>query len=435
MKRILNLAILISLLAGASLISCADSESRSALAGDATVIINLGLPTDDETASISIIDRVLRFFTSEAVAAPAPAVFSTISIRVTGDGIGSIAKDFPPTSIISMTVPGGGLRTFVVTAYVADTSAVLTYQGTSIANVPSGGSVSVPVLMTVHETKLVIPDYYNQRLVMMSGVGGLNKVIRDTTQIFGGARSVYPYDVDVDKQRRIYFSDSNALTTTHRGIYRMDNMNSTFADETCVQLVSNTSGVSFIAIDRVRNLLYYIVKSSFYNVVQYNLNTDLTQTLITGESTLKPRILCVDEASGNLYIGYSMTMGTEVYMIGRFNPVTLSWIGSYYNPSVMPFDIVFKEGHLYVSYQLAANITELSPDLTSVIDTLPGDPVNTDPFIGPKLFIALTNRKLFVLDESFGLDIDDRVVSFDDIDGSGWETSETPGTFKFYYTC
>ena len=150
MKKIINLVILITMIAGASLLSCADSESRIPAAGDATVIINLGLPPDNETASASVIDRVLRFFTRDAVAATAPAVFGNITIRVTGDGIGSFVKDFPPTGVISMTVPGGGLR--IVRGYGADRlrtipSAVLSFSGSTVANVPSGGTVHVPVLM------------------------------------------------------------------------------------------------------------------------------------------------------------------------------------------------------------------------------------------------------------------------------------------------
>jgi len=78
----------------------------------------------------------------------------------------------------------------------------------------------------------------------------------------------------------------------------------------------------------------------------------------------------------------------------------------------------------------------VSLEFLTTINFLTGAPAPlSDPFIGPTLFIALTNRKLFVLDDSAFVDPDDRVVSIDDIDGSGWETTETPGTFRFYYMC
>jgi len=434
MKRILNLTIVLSLLAGASLFSCADSESRSSLVGDATVIINLGLPPDNETASISIIDRVLRFFSSEAVAAPAPAVFSTISIRVTGDGIGSIAKDFPPTSIISMTVPGGCLRTFDVTALVGDTSAVIKFHGSSSANVPSGGTVSIPVLMSIQETNLVIPDYYNQRLVMMSAVNGLNTLTRNAAQIFGGARTLNPWDVDIDARGRIYFSNPSA--TASGGIYRMDNMDSTWAAGTCEQMVTVASGVYYIAIDRKRNFLYYIDEAGNNTLMRYNLATDSPQTLYSGILSLQPLRVCVDEDTGYLYVGYFSSGTTSFYAIRRFDPDTTSWLGSASVRTPLPFDMTVHEGYLYESYIGATRINQVSLEFLTTINFLTGAPAPlSDPFIGPTLFIALTNRKLFVLDDSAFFDPDDRVVSIDDIDGSGWETTETPGTFRFYYMC
>ena len=315
MKRIINLSILICLLTGASLLSCADSESRSSLAGDATVIINLGLPPDYETASSSIIDRVLRFFTSDAVAAVAPAAFANINIRVSGDGIGSIAKDFPPTSIISMTVPGGGLRTFDVTAQVApgDPSAAITFHGTAVATVPGGETVHVPILMMVKETKLVIPDYYNQRLVMMDSINGANTITRNATQIFSTARTLNPHDVDTDARGRIYFSNPSA--TASGGIYRMDTIDSTWAAGTCVQLVTAASGVKYIAIDRKRNFLYYINEAGFNNLIQYNLANDSSHTLITGVLSLQPGTVCVDEDTGHLYVGYILSGTTSFYAI------------------------------------------------------------------------------------------------------------------------
>lgn len=138
MKTLLNLFILVSLLAGTTLLSCSDSETRSPLAFSATVIINLGLLHDTDAASASIIDRILRFFASGAVAAStAPAAFSNINIRVTGSGIGTFSKDFPPTRVISMTVPGGGLRLFEVTAQV-------------LGGDSSAGAFPAPTLSCIH---------------------------------------------------------------------------------------------------------------------------------------------------------------------------------------------------------------------------------------------------------------------------------------------
>ncbi|MBN2161101.1 MAG: hypothetical protein JW807_17070, partial [Spirochaetes bacterium] len=96
MKRRTILSLSVSLLlVSLPIFSCSDTESRvPSYLKTAKVIINLGLPEAHATASQSIIDRVLRFFTSDAVAQEAPATFSSIFVRVTGPDMGPIEKTF-----------------------------------------------------------------------------------------------------------------------------------------------------------------------------------------------------------------------------------------------------------------------------------------------------------------------------------------------------
>jgi len=94
MKRKFSLLI-IPVLAAATLYSCADSESRIPVAGNARVIIDLGLSPDQQTQQVSFLDRALRLFSREAVAAEtAPASFSAITVRVTAPDIGFIEETF-----------------------------------------------------------------------------------------------------------------------------------------------------------------------------------------------------------------------------------------------------------------------------------------------------------------------------------------------------
>lgn len=434
MKKIASALILTAFIAGASLLSCADSESRMPLAGYATVVINLGMHPESETAGLSIIDRVLRLFTRDAVAGTAPANFSTIKIRITAPDIGSISNDFPPTSIITMIVPGGKRRIFDVTAYVAagETSAALTFSGTTMADIPAGKTVNVPVLMCVEETKLVIPDRYNFRLVMMDGVNGANTITKINSDL-GITSTIYPYDIDFDARGRIYFS--NNIGTTG-GIYQMETINSTVAAGTCVKIASSTTGVSYIAIDRKRNILYYIDEISSNNLVKYDLDTGTSQTLITGSTSLSPANVCVDEESGYLYISYSVIGAASYRFIREYDPVSASWTGvSSPNLSVLPFDILVKDGYLYESFVSSGQIVKMSLDLTTTIGTLTESGSNA--FLGPHMFLAVTNRKLFVVDEDENdiINTNERVVSFNGIDGSGWEATATPGTFVFYSSC
>ena len=124
--------------------------------------------------------------------------------------------------------------------------------------------------------------------------------------------------------------------------------------------------------------------------------------------------------------------------ISRFDPVNLAWVTPVYNPGAAAFDITVKTGHLYAAFRTLGEIRQLPFNLDTVATppvVLTSKPDDTDAFIGPTEFIAITNRKLFVLDDSAWVDPDDRVVSINDIDVSGWETTETPGTFRFYYMC
>ena len=92
MKHLVHNITLSSLIILAVLcLSCSDSERRMGLLGQtSTVIINLGLPDDLVMANPSMIDRIRRFFTKDAIAQTAPAAFSTVKVRITATDIGVI---------------------------------------------------------------------------------------------------------------------------------------------------------------------------------------------------------------------------------------------------------------------------------------------------------------------------------------------------------
>ena len=83
----------------------------------------------------------------------------------------------------------------------------------------------------------------------------------------------------------------------------------------------------------------------------------------------------------------------------------------------------------------SGQIVKMSLDLTTTIGTLAE--TGSNAFLGPHMFLAVTNRKLFVVDEDENdiINTNERVVSINGIDGSGWEATATPGTFVFYSSC
>jgi hypothetical protein len=259
--------LIIALALGALALSCADSESRMPL-GSSTAIIKLGHP-DLSRKSIKPGEPLAA---SEVL--PPPATFNRILVSVSGPDIGTIQKNFPYSDTISIDVPAGTLRRFEVTAFVAPYyaddlgtwSAASTFKGIATANVPSGATVSVPVLMIMDESRFVIPDYMNGRIVWFDSVP-------TAVPSWQYAFVTNPQQIDFDARGRIYVLAKSAVGG-YDMIYRSDIITSTQTQ------VLNESyfyqlNVRAFTIDRRRNILY---------LAQYNygidiISVDLGQTL------------------------------------------------------------------------------------------------------------------------------------------------------------
>jgi len=127
---------------------------------------------------------------------------------VTGPDIAPIEKSFASSSI-SFDVPSGAIRQFDVTAHVApgDPSAAASFHGTAVANLPAGTTVSVPVVMLLKETKIVIPDgglsFYLGGLIMMDSMDPASWIYKQAAD-YAGLANLEPVDIDFDARGRIY---------------------------------------------------------------------------------------------------------------------------------------------------------------------------------------------------------------------------------------
>jgi hypothetical protein len=232
MKKRKLFSIMIALAVSAAVISCSDSESRmSPLLKKTAVTLNLGLPPENPSAdNNSIWNRIRRFFVKDAVAQTAPAAFGSVLVRVAGADFGAMEQTFGGTDAISLSVPSGSLRQFEVIAYTApgDPSAALSFRGTATADLPAGGTVSIPVVMGLNETKIVAPDGVNQfspgtaGLVMIDNMDGSNWIHRTAASFAGFSGTLSPYDISFDTRGRIYIANNNTP-----GVIRMDNINGT----------------------------------------------------------------------------------------------------------------------------------------------------------------------------------------------------------------
>jgi hypothetical protein len=421
-------------------ISCSDSEPH--LGQTAMVIIDLGLPDETVSANTSVIDYILNLITPRlAMAQTAPAVFSSITVRITASDLGSVEKTFPPYGSISLNVLSGKQRQFEVTASVApgEPNAGSRFKGTAIVDLTAGDTVTLPVVMSVNETKIVVPDFNGAKIVMMDTIYGGNLVSRNTSSIFATARTLNPYDIDFDAHGRIYFA--NNVASSSGGIYRMENINSTWAAGTCVQLVTDTNGVRSISIDRTRNMLYYVDASN--DLYKLNLNGGSPTVLISSSASISIATVCVDESSGILYISYMQGTLTQFPYICRYNPETPAFIPSAYplNPLGLTTasDLIVKNGYLYACFITAQEIIQLPLNLVGATTppSLTGKP-GGNAFLGPHMFIAITNRKIYFIDEreGDGTNLDESIISFAGIDGSEWAVyPNTSGFFNFYSSC
>ncbi len=398
---------------------CSDSERRMGLIGQtSTVILNIGHAADHAAVNPSIIDRIFRFFTRDAIAQTAPASFSSIKVRVSGADIGLIEKNFTPYGSISLTVPAGNLRQFEVTAFVApgDPSAAVSFRGTAIANLPAGETVTVPIVMRLNETKIVVPDYQNSRLVILNNINSLSWIVKT----YGIMR---PYDLDYDSRGRIYVVNDQV-----NFMMRFDNSNL----DNPQQINFSIDSLTNVAIDRKNDIIYFANSGNLYKAklgssVALLMTTNPPLTLING----------IDVApDGTLYI---LGEETGTFVIYHYDPTANSGsgsvIGTPYSEADMlvnPMDIFVQPPYIYV-------LTGVDPllripigdySLTNAVTygiityplTKPGD------FYGPRKFLGLRNE-LIIIDDSGG---NNQLISLDYPFFTGWATASSEIGLEFY---
>lgn len=450
MKRALRLAIIPIALAGMILtFSCSDSEHRIPF-GYARAVINLNLPPETPDAQAGLIEKIRRFLVPDAIAQTAPAAFSSITVRVTGPDIALIEKSFAPYATISLGVPAGALRIFDVTAYVApgDPSAALSFRGTASANCPAGATVSVPVVMGLNETKILLPDpgasgFENYRIIQMDDMTGAGYVVR------AGADMEYPlnfraWDIDFDARGRIYIAvnEWSALTNFQPKIIRLDSITS-MSFETIVSY--DETGFGTIAIDRARNLVYFARDNELFRC-----NTDGSN--LTGPVTTAHGIATI--------IGLALGGGGKLFILGRdgvqapgvyaydFDAMSVSspyTSSEFIVGSTGPEDIMVRGSSVYVANPEGADgykIIELTTGLEFVAaygsQNIEFPDTATGRFYGPRRFVAIRNDELIIIDDLYQGGYYDKLVSMTGMTGANWKTFPDTGDgqayFRFFYS-
>ena len=373
----------------------------------------------------------------------------SFDLAVSGDDMDNVTASVDGSaSEIVAEVPDGSGRIFTVTAAVDGSSsgAALTFTGTAVEDLTAGEPTAFDLPVdTLGSTKIVIPDYLQSRLVQIDDMNGGNweDLMASAVNPDWVADSYFlPYDVDFDNQGRIYVANYSSQAD---GIVRIDDISGFGAYE----FTTTFSYAKAIAVDRENGILYYAAAIDGDFIYEVSLaDTGHAQVSISGISG-SPQFngLAVDD-DGNLYIAGSANIDNTDYVLVKYNPVTGTVAAGYEDADgdvEVAWDVIVKGDRVYMTNyttELTANqIMQFDTDLNlldSFGDTAgdPSDPGDSE-FLGPHRFVAILNEKITVTDEyEYDYSTTDRLVSFDDLDGSGWDSFDpsevSESVFSFF---
>ncbi len=326
-----------------------------------------------------------------------PSHVAGFTVTVSGPGmVDTEVTVATGTDSVVFEVPAGSDRTFEVTASTASAG----FSGSSTTDLAPGEEKTLVIEMSLASTKIVVPDYLKGRIVQMDDMNGGGWKSTD----LGLGAEFAPRDVDFDRFGRIYIANGPSRGGDY-GVLRIDDINDTSPD-----VIVQSSRVYTIAVDRQRELLYYI-----------NDFGELYRTELDGQSPYYYHNFDFDwafgmdvDADGILYIGY-MLWG-EVGQIDSYNPAGSGSTEDSYSIDY-PHGVIVKEPYVYVAQTgEVQQIVQFTKTLEATGIEY-GDPPGG--FYGPSRFVARLNDSFYVIDENGDMD---RLVKFDSITGGGWQT-------------
>jgi len=361
-----------------------------------------------------------------------PASAQSIALTVNGSNMEEISKTLSASTTAVVMVPAGLSRTFS-----AQSSTVsVTSKGETEADLLTVDDADVIISFELYETKLIIPDAENNRIVQIDDMTGSGWTVLDYADFGLGVSEFVPYDIDFDSQGRIYIANNyGTLAASKPQILRIDDFTDTTPD-TIIQGMAK--GVVSVAVDRKNELVYYSTDYSSPNTIN-RCDYDGTNNGVFVTGSYGFYGLAIDDENGSIY---AVNDESDFISIWKFNSsgTGIDSGGSYLSN---PLDMIVRDSYVYLlnngNYEiLRLDKSDLSKDPSKKYGTQDDGnlPNNPGEFYGPRRFVAILNKKLTVTDE-VAYDYKDRLVSLDDaLDGSGWETyganGSGPGQFSFF---
>lgn len=375
-----------------------------------------------------------------------PAGLVSIAVVVTGPGMAPIIQQINlSSSEVTLEIPSGANRT--ISLLLNTVSATLI--GEATVDLQPGEARDLLLDPVLADTQIVLPDYLNNRIVQYADIQGTGVLTLVGSGIAGigllDAR-FRPYDVDFDRQGRMYIGNSVG------GSGMGDNCVIRVNDVTGAGGLKFTEpeydyGIVAVTVDRVRDLVYYAASATLTPPRKiYRANLDgsgaVSRDVTVGvEAVQTIQGMAVDEAGQILIAGKNAGGVNRVF---RYDPVGQTVLAVYGANLNEPWDVLVKSPYLYVANRLGAagfKVLRLNSDFSSPVGYgLDASTANTNPgyFYGPSRFVAILSRKITLIDDR-DLDNLDKVVSMEDIAGTDWATLPASGDgqslFRFYFMC
>jgi hypothetical protein len=414
------------------------ARSSGNLGGSATADLEAGTPAE---LTISMAYQYTDVTININYPDGTPASSSlTYTLNVTNSGV-TVNHTFS-SSGDTIQVGSGEARDIEV---LVETPSV-TFRGSfTNQNLPGNGTASFNADVTLYETKIVIPDYSNNRIVQIDDETGATWIERNagTLNLNGatGLTSFGPHDVDFDNRGRLYIANFyGGSGMGHNCVLRMDDIYG--EDLMNFSEASYDNGVTAIAVDRNNNYVYYSTNSTTLTEKLYRSsydNNDITSLSVQGGTYEIGTIrgMAVDD-SGMLFLAGADSSGNP--RIFRYNPSNQTVENQSTITLNTPWDTVVKSTGIYCANYVegGGSIIQIDSDLNYIND-LTEDPGTSTTFNGPHRFLAILNRKFYIIDETEWSSLDtERLVIFDDF-ATSWTFFDpsmvTETDFEFYINC
>ncbi len=378
--------------------------------------------------------EVAAVFTVTVTFENVPASAQTIALTISGSNMEEISKNLPAAATAVVTVPSGSSRTFTAQSSTAS----VTSKGETQTDLLTVDDKTVSVTFELYETKIIIPDALNNRIVQIDDMTGAGWTVLDYTDFGLAAGEFLPYDIDFDSKGRIYIANDYGNGAGTKQILRINDI----TDTSPVAVIEGlTVGATSIAVDRKNDFIYYGTEQKYpdYSKIFRCQYDGTNNSQFTTKETYGFPGIDIGE-NGTVYVMandsdfagfYKYDMSGNLLKGGNYSYLNFAW------------DVVVKPPYVYVlntnNYEiLQLDINDISQNPLKKYGTQDDGtfPDNPGEFYGPKRFVAILNKKLTLTDE-VDYATKDRLVSLDDtLDGSGWEpygaNGSGTGQFSFF---